>query len=156
MENEMITVPETNELSEKDYQKLIYEESLKQTALLEKQAKTSKIQTATVSVLMLIVAVALLVLSVQVGGVLEQANSAIDEITVLTTELNTILEESQITELLNNANALIEESGDALTKALEDVDEALGTVSQIDIETLNSAIADLQKVIQPRAKLFGR
>lgn len=146
---------ENNE-NEMNYQKLIYEESLKQTALLEKQAKTSKIQTATVSVLMLIVAVALLVLSVQVGGVLEQANSAIDEITVLTTELNTILEESQITELLNNANALIEESGDALTKALKDVDEALGTVSQIDIETLNSAIADLQKVIQPLAKLFGR
>ena len=146
---------ENNEI-EMNYQKLIYEESLKQTALLEKQAKTSKIQTATVSVLMLIVAVALLVLSVQVGGVLEQANSAIDEITVLTTELNTILEESQITELLNNANTLIEESGDALTKALEDVDEALGTVSQIDIETLNSAIADLQKVIQPLAKLFGR
>ena len=126
---------ENNE-HEMNYQKLIYEESLKQTVLLEKQAKTSKIQTATVSVLMLIVAVALLVLSVQVGGVLEQANSAIDEITVLTTELNTILEESQITELLNNANTLIEESGDALTKALEDVDEALGTVSQIDIETL--------------------
>ncbi len=146
---------ENNE-NKMNYQKLIYEESLKQTALLEKQAKTSKIQTATVSVLMLIVAVALLVLSVQVGGVLEQANSAIDEITVLTTELNTILEESQITELLNNANALIEESGDALTKALEDVDEALGTVSQIDIETLNSAIADLQKVIQPLAKLFGK
>ena len=146
---------ENNE-NEMKYQKLIYEESLKQTALLEKQAKTSKIQTATVSVLMLIVAVALLVLSVQVGGVLEQANSAIDEITVLTTELNTILEESQITELLNNANALIEESGDALTKALKDVDEALGTVSQIDIEPLNSAIADLQKVIQPLAKLFGR
>ena len=146
---------ENNE-NEMNYQKLIYEESLKQTALLEKQAKTSKIQTATVSVLMLIVAVALIVLSVQVGGVLEQANSAIDEITILTTELNTILEESQITELLNNANALIEESGDALTKALEDVDEALGTVSQIDIETLNSAIADLQKVIQPLAKLFGR
>ena len=146
---------ENNE-NEMNYQKLIYEESLKQTALLEKQAKTSKIQTATVSVLMLIVAVALIVLSVQVGGVLEQANSAIDEITVLTTELNTILEESQITELLNNANALIEESGDALTKALEDVDEALKTVNKIDIDTLNSAIADLQKVIEPLARLFGR
>ena len=146
---------ENNE-NEMNYQKLIYEESLKQTALLEKQAKTSKIQTATVSVLMLIVAVALIVLSVQVGGVLEQANSAIDEITVLTTELNTVLEESQITELLNNANALIEESGDALTKALEDVDEALKTVNKIDIDTLNSAIADLQKVIEPLARLFGR
>ena len=44
---------ENNE-NEMNYQKLIYEESLKQTALLEKQAKTSKIQTATVSVLMLI------------------------------------------------------------------------------------------------------
>ena len=44
MENEMITVPETNELSEKDYQKLIYEESLKQTALLEKQINSSKKQ----------------------------------------------------------------------------------------------------------------
>ena len=146
---------ENNE-NEMNYQKLIYEESLKQTALLEKQAKTSKIQPATVSVLMLIVAVALIVLSVQVGGVLEQANSAIDEITVLTTELNTILEESQITELLNNANTLIEESGDALTKALEDVDEALKTVNKIDIDTLNSAIADLQKVIEPLARLFGR
>ena len=145
-----------NKENEMNYQKLIYEESLKQTALLEKQAKTSKIQTATGSVLMLIVAVALIVLSVQVGGVLEQANSAIDEITVLTTELNTILEESQITELLNNANTLIEESGDALTKALEDVDEALKTVNKIDIDTLNSAIADLQKVIEPLARLFGR
>lgn len=139
-----------------DYQKLIYEESLKQTALLEKQAKSAKIQMIIVSVLMIIVAVALLVLSVQVGGVLEQANSAIDEITVLTKELNTVLEESHLTELLNNANALIEESGDALTKALEDVDTALETVGKIDIETLNSAIADLQKVIQPLAKLFGR
>lgn len=142
--------------NEMNYQKLIYEESLKQTELLEKQAKNSKIQTIIVSGLMLVVAVALLVLSVQVGGVLEQANSAIDEITVLTTELNTILEESQITELLNNANALIEESGDSLAKALEDVDEALKTVNKIDIDTLNSAIADLQKVIEPLARLFGR
>lgn len=146
---------ENNE-TEMNYQKLIYEESLKQTAFLEKQAKTSKIQTAIVSGLMLVVAAALLVLSIQVGGVLEQANSAIDEITVLTTELNTILEESQITELLDNANTLIEESGDALTKALEDVDEALKTVNKIDIDTLNSAIADLQKVIEPLARLFGR
>ena len=106
--------------------------------------------------LMLIVAVALLMLSIQVGGLLEEANSAIDEITVLTKELNTVLEESHITELLNNANGLIEESGDALTKALEDVDEALNTVGQIDIETLNSAIADLQKVVQPLAKLFAK
>ena len=71
-------------------------------------------------------------------------------------ELNTVLEESHITELLNNANALIEESGDALKEALEGVDEALNTVGQIDIETLNKAISDLHKVVAPLAKLFGR
>lgn len=152
MENNMIEVP----ANEKDLQKLIYEQSLKQTELLEKQTQWAKRQTVIVTVLMLIVAVALLVLSVQVGGVLEDVNSAIDEITVLTHELNTVLEESQLTELLNNANALIEESGDALTKALEDVDEALNTIGQIDIETLNKAISDLQKVVEPLAKLFGR
>lgn len=152
MENNMIEVP----ANEKDLQKLIYEQNLKQTELLEKQASWAKRQTIIVTVLMLIVAASLLVLSVQVGGVLEDVNSAIDEITVLTHELNTVLEESQLTELLNNANALIEESGDALTKALEDVDEALNTIGQIDIETLNKAISDLQKVVEPLAKLFGR
>ncbi len=152
MENNLTEVP----VKEENLQKLIYEQSLKQTELLEKQTSWIKKQTVIVSVLMLIVAIALLVLSVQVGGVLEEANSAIAEITVLTQELNTVLEESHITELLNNANVLIAESGDALTQALEGVDGALGTISQIDIETLNEAIADLKKVIEPLAKLFGR
>ena len=105
---------------------------------------------------MIIVAVALLILSIQIGGVLEDANSAIAEITTLTKELNAVLQESNITELLNNANTLIGESGDALTEALEGVDGALNAIEQIDIDTLNSAISDLQKVVEPLAKLFGR
>ena len=156
MENEMITVPETNELSEKDYQKLIYEESLKQTALLEKQINSSKKQNLIVSALMLVVAIALIMLTVQLGGILEEANSAISEITSLTQELQTILENTQLTELLNTANAHIEDSGDALTQALQSVDEALGTVGQIDIKTLNAAIEDLKNVVEPLAKLFGK
>ena len=152
MDNNMAEIP----TKEENLQKLIYEQSLKQTELLEKQTAWVKKQTVIVSVLILIVAVALLVLSIQVGGVLEEANSAIDEITVLTHELNTVLEESHITELLNNANTLIAESGDALTQALEGVDGALNTIDQIDIETLNEAIADLKKVVEPLAKLFGK
>lgn len=145
MENENTCTPS----AEKNYQKLLYEESLKQTKLMKKQ-------TVIISVFMSVIAIALIILSIQIGGVLEEANSAIEEISVLTHELNTVLEESHITELLNNANALIEESGDSLTKALEDVDIALNTINQIDIETLNEAIADLKKVIEPLAKLFGK
>ncbi|MBQ6876893.1 MAG: hypothetical protein IJO22_00635 [Oscillospiraceae bacterium] len=156
MEKELIVIPENNNFSEKDYQKLVYEESLKQTALLEKQISSAKRQNIIVSVLMLVVAIALIMLTVQLGGILEEANSAINEITSLTQQLNGILEETQLTELLNNANTLIADSGDALKEALEGIDEALGTVSQIDIETLNHAIADLKKVVEPLAKLFGR
>lgn len=156
MNGEIIKVPENIESNEKDYQKLIYEESLKQTELLEKQINSAKRQNLIVSALMLVVAIALIMLTVQLGGILEEANSAIVEITSLTKELSTILENTQLTELLNNANTLIAESGDALTEALEGVDGALATVSAIDIETLNEAIADLKKVIEPLAKLFGR
>lgn len=156
MNGEIIKVPENIESNEKDYQKLIYEESLKQTELLEKQINSAKRQNLIVSALMLVVAIALIMLTVQLGGILEEANSAIVEITSLTKELSTILENTQLTELLNNANTLIIESGDALTEALEGVDSALATVSAIDIETLNEAIADLKKVIEPLAKLFGR
>ena len=116
----------------------------------------SKKQNLIVSVLMLVVAIALIMLTVQLGGILEEANSAISEITSLTQELQTILENTQLTELLNNANALIEDSGDALTQALQSVDEALGTVGQIDIKTLNAAIEDLKNVVEPLAKLFGK
>lgn len=156
MNGEIIKVPENIESNEKDYQKLIYEESLKQTELLEKQINSAKRQNLIVSALMLVVAIALIMLTVQLGGILEEANSAIVEITSLTKELSTILENTQLTELLNNANTLIAESGDALTEALEGVDGALATVSAIDIETLNEAIADLKRVIEPLAKLFGR
>lgn len=156
MENDIIVVPENKNLSEKDYQKLIYEESIKQTALLEKQVSSSKRQSIIVTALMLVVAVALILLTVQLGGILEEANSAIAEITSLTQELSTILENTQLTELLNNANALIEDSGDALSTALISVNDALGTIGQIDIESLNQAISDLQKVVEPLAKLFGR
>lgn len=144
-----------NDVNESIEMKL-YEESLKQTQLLEKQSKATKTQTSIISILMLVVAVTLLILSIQVGGVLEEANSAINEITVLTKELNGIIEESNITELLNNANSLIKESGDSLTKALQDVDDALNTISSIDIEALNNAIADLQKIVKPLANLFAK
>lgn len=148
MENEII--------NEMDYQKLIYEESLKQTELLEKQSRLAKIRTLVMGVFMVIIAFALIVLSVQFGGILEEANTAISQITLLTKELSTVLEETSITELLNNVNALIAESGDALTEALQGVDAALENINKIDIETLNKAITDLQKVIEPLAKLFGR
>ena len=135
--------------SDSELRQLVYEQNLQQT-------KWIKRQTIFVSLLLLVVAVALILLSIQVSNVLGEANAAIDEITRLTQELNNVLDESHLTELLQNANTLIEESGESLTKALDGVDEALKKVEQIDIDALNSAISDLQKVIDPLARLFGK
>ena len=135
--------------SDSELRQLVYEQNLQQT-------KWIKRQTIFVSLLLLVVAVALILLSIQVSNVLGEANAAIDEIARLTHELNNVLDESHLTELLQNANTLIEESGESLTKALDGVDEALKKVEQIDIDALNSAISDLQKVIDPLARLFGK
>ena len=135
--------------SDSELRQLVYEQNLQQT-------KWIKRQTIFVSLLLLVVAVALILLSIQVSNVLGEANAAIDEITRLTHELNNVLDESHLAELLQNANTLIEESGESLTKALDGVDEALKKVEQIDIDALNSAISDLQKVIDPLARLFGK
>lgn len=156
MDDKIIIAPVDCDLTEKDYLRLIYEESLKQTSLIEKQNKMAGIRTLVVAVFMVVITISLLVLSVQFGGIIEDMDSALVAVTSLTNELSTILENTRITELLNNVNILVEQSGDALTEALGGVNEALNTISQIDIATLNEAIADLQTVIEPLARLFGR
>lgn len=124
--------------------------------LLRSQTKWIKIQTILVSSLMLVLALAVIVLIAKVNTTLGNANEAIGEITKLSTELNGVLEETKLAEILGNANDLIVQSGDSLTAALVNVDEALNKVEQIDIDSLNEAIKDLQSVVEPLAKLFGK
>ena len=82
-----------------------------QTELLRKQARLIKIQTAIFSAFMFIIAVVLLILCTKLNGIISEANSAISQISGLTEQLSTVLEESNLTELLTNANNLIEEGG---------------------------------------------
>lgn len=135
---------------------LIYEQSIEQTNLLRSQGKTIKAFAIGAFVLMLIIAIVLVALSMKISGVISEANTAVSQISEITKELDSILKNSGITALLNNANKLIEESGDSLSKALTGVDEALKKVGSIDIESLNSAISDLKSIIDPLARLFGK
>ena len=72
--------------SDSELRQLVYEQNLQQT-------KWIKRQTIFVSLLLLVVAVALILLSIQVSNVLGEANAAIVEITRLTHELNNVLDE---------------------------------------------------------------
>ena len=88
-------------------------------------------------------------------------------------ELHTVagrLEALDLEALLDDANRLLEtlgpvadgleplmdDLGDTVLAAQRDMEAALKAIEDIDIETLNKAIADLSAIVEPLARLFGR
>ena len=51
---------------------------------------------------------------------------------------------------------LMGDLGDTVLAAQRDMESALKAIEDIDIETLNKAIADLSAIVEPLARLFGR
>ena len=143
-------------LNRPDNQNDIYIQAVSQTNAIENQTKIIKFQTVIFSVILLIIAFVLISLSIKFSAVLKDADAAIVEITSLTEELNTILEETKLTELLNNANELIDEGGSGLKTALDGISDSLEKIESIDIDALNTAIRDLQKIVSPLSKLFAK
>ena len=72
-------------------------------------------------------------------------NEMTAELEVITKELSTV-----------NWNGLSKDIGDMATRAQESLATASKAVDELDIETLNKAIQELQTVVEPLAKLVGR
>ena len=70
----------------------------------------------------------------------------------MTTELETITKELSTVEW----TSLSEDISDMATQAQESLATASKAVDELDIETLNEAIQELQTVVEPLAKLVGR
>ena len=70
----------------------------------------------------------------------------------MTTELETITKELSTVEW----TSLSEDISDMATQAQESLATASKAVDELDIETLNKAIQELQTVVEPLAKLVGR
>ena len=78
------------------------------------------------------------------------------------------LQSSQIEEIIQKLNTvsgslaevdfvgLAEDVGTLATAAQTSLTEAMEAIDELDIEGLNSAIHDLQTIIEPLAKLFGK
>ena len=61
-------------------------------------------------------------------------------------EITEEMANADLEELVNSVNELVQDSGEGLSTVLSKLDE-------VDLQTLNKAIADLQKVIEPLANL---
>ena len=127
-----------------------------QNQLLQTQISLQKKQKTFITVLLAILVIGFLFFGFRIVGTLNKVDLAAAEVTTLTQQLNGVLEESSLLKLLQNANDLIYLNGETLAGSVRSVNDALEKVNSIDFDTLNAAIADLKKVIEPLAKLFGR
>lgn len=126
-----------------------------QLDLMRKQLLWTKILTGMMAVLILFLVVSITSLSSKIVQTLGSFNSVLSDLEVITSDLKDTLESTDLSGMLKNANGMIEEVGDSLTKSVQGIQEALKKINSIDFKSLNSAITDLQKVVSPLAKLFS-
>ncbi|HPD89061.1 MAG TPA: hypothetical protein PLU75_06280 [Oscillospiraceae bacterium] len=126
-----------------------------QIDLMRKQLLWMKILTGMMAALILFLVVSITSLSSKIMQTLGSFNSVLSDLEVITSDLRDTLESTDLTGMINNANGMIEDVGDNLTKSIEGIQEALKKINSIDFKSLNTAITDLQKVVSPLAKLFS-
>ncbi|HJD32441.1 MAG TPA: hypothetical protein H9912_10950 [Candidatus Eisenbergiella stercorigallinarum] len=111
-----------------------------QTRLLKKQLVHMRIHTATG----LILTAAFLFVIIRLLPGLTQA---LDQANAVLADAGAAIEDLQ--EVSQNVNELVDSGSLAIGQTMEKIE-------QMDIEQLNGAIADLNRVIEPLAEFFGR
>ena len=118
----------------------------------KKQARTSLI----ISVLCLILVVGLIGYAIplinktsklvdQVSDLTEDAHISVNDLNQITSDLAAI-----------DIPGLFEEVDELVVNSQASVDEAMANLNSVDFEGLNQAIADLEAIVSPLAKLLGR
>ena len=135
------------------------EENRKQQALLQKQCLTTKILGGLLIALVVMVGFTMITLFPKINTTLDGFDSVLTELNVVVENTKVITQELKAADIegtiqslagtLDSVGDLVENSSDSLTSAIKKLEG-------LDIETLNSAIQGLYKVVNPLASLFGR
>ncbi|MCR4990839.1 MAG: hypothetical protein K6A38_08260 [Lachnospiraceae bacterium] len=121
-----------------------------QTKYAKKQGRI--VALAAIFCVAIMIGIAILVLSVlpKVVTLLDQANGIATQADVVMKDLNVVtkqLAEADITGMLDDVSSLVVQSEESINDAMKKIDA-------MDIEGLNNAIADLQDVIAPLARMM--
>ena len=87
------------------------------------------------------------------------ADVLMTEVQVVVTDLDAVaksLQEVDFGALADNVDGMVRETGEAVTDAMGQMDEALQTIKNLDIQALNDGISKFNRVVEPLARLFGR
>ncbi|MDD3430380.1 MAG: hypothetical protein PHG02_10300 [Oscillospiraceae bacterium] len=129
------------EIKDADIAKILHnlqKETQEQTKYIKKQTTYAKIS-AVACVGVFAVAVAACVI------LIPQITTALSDLKIITAQLS----QTDWKTMFENINTLISTSQNGM-------EETLQNIQKIDIDGLNQAIQDLQAVVAPLAKLFGR
>jgi len=88
-----------------------------------------------------------------------QADVLMTEVQGVVSDLDQVaksLQEVDFGMLADNVDGMVRETGEAVTGAMAQMDEALETLKNLNIEELNNSISKFNSVVEPLARLFGR
>lgn len=88
-----------------------------------------------------------------------QADTLMQDVRTTAEDLDQVaksLQEVDFAQLAENVNEMVDQSGEAMTDAMKQMDEALQAVEALDIEGLNAGISRFNSVVEPLARLFGK
>ncbi len=129
------------------------EENKELLELLQKIEKTNRQQvklTRFVCIFALIAALCCVCTIALVYNALPQINSVVSQMQIVLGNLETATAQLSVVDfsgMIGDVEALV-------TTAQESLEETMGKLNTIDFETLNKAIEDLSKVVEPMSKLM--
>ena len=120
----------------------------------KKSARNSLIAMLAIVVLVAVMLIGLWALLPRATRTLDAAYTTLDEGTTLLKQAEEMVDQAkgslrEVDSMVGSVNQLIEDN-------TEDLSEAMDKLNSIDIDKLNKSIEDLNAVIAPLAKLFGR
>lgn len=128
------------------------QEMLELLRKIEKSNRQKNVTNIILCVFMLIAAVSCVVICVTVCRLIPQVNGLLSQMETVLTDLEQTaraLAALDLETMAGNVNSLAVYAQDSLQQTME-------KLNTIDFETLNKAIEDLAKVIEPLANFFGR
>ncbi len=102
-------------------------------------------------VLLFVIGYFALLMGGQLQTILNDAQRTFQSLNTLSTQI----EQANIPAMFDNVEMLVQNAQQTMADATGGVDQAIKKIDEVDIDTLNKAIADLAAVVEPIAKLFG-
>lgn len=127
------------------------QEMLELLRKIEKSGRQKNVTNILLCLFMLAAAVSCVTLCVMVCRLLPQVNALLGQMETVMTDLEQTvrrLSALDLESMVANANSLAVVAQESLQQTME-------KLNTVDFETLNKAIEDLSKVIEPLAKFFG-